>query len=144
MSRTVTAASRLAEAGCYAWTMDAADTDAPTLEVSQLFAGTGTDVLAFQRDLAGESSVVVVLNNEDNDVELSSLNGGLSVGGTFADGAVIEITGADNNLSVAGGRLIGTVPARTTYLVSQAGTDPGDDGIKGAPRCGAPFFLVPA
>ncbi len=109
-----------AEAGCYAWTMDATDTDAPTLVVSQLFAGTGTDVLAFQRDLADENSVVVVLNNEDNDVELSSLNGGLSVGGTFADGGVIEITGADNNLSVAGGRLIGTVPARTTYLVSQA------------------------
>ncbi len=110
----------IADAGCYAWTMDATDTNAPLLEVSQLFSGSGTDVLAFERALAGEDSVVVVLNNEDDDVDLSSLNGGIPVGDSFADGAVLEITGADNNLSVAGGRLIGTVPARTTYLLSQS------------------------
>ncbi|MGD8977633.1 MAG: hypothetical protein PVG91_08510, partial [Gammaproteobacteria bacterium] len=110
----------IAEAGCYTWTMDATDPAAPTLVVSQLFAGSGTDVLAIQRDLDGEASVVVVLNNQDSDVDLSSLEGGLPVGDTFADGPVIEITGADNDLNVAGGRLIGTVPARTTYLVSQA------------------------
>jgi VCBS repeat-containing protein len=106
------------EAGCYTWTMDASDTSAPTLTVSQLFAGTGTDVVAIQRDMDGEASVVAVTNNEDEDVDLSTLpGGGIPVDG-LAGGAVVEITGAETDLSVAGGVLTGTVPARTTYLVS--------------------------
>jgi hypothetical protein len=66
----------------------------------------------------GEASVVAVTNNEDEDVDLSTLpGGGIPVDG-LAGGAVVEITGAETDLSVAGGVLTGTVPARTTYLVS--------------------------
>ena len=50
-------------------------------------------------------------------VDLSTLGaGGIPVG--FADGAVIEITGAETDLSVSGGLLIGNMPARSSYLVS--------------------------
>ena len=106
------------ETGCYVWTMDAADTAAPTLTIDLLFSGSGTDVVAIRRDMDGEASVVAVANNEDEDVDLTTLgDGGIRVTG-IADGAVVEITGAETDLSVAGGLLIGTVPARTTYLVS--------------------------
>ncbi len=107
----------IAEGGCYLWRMNAADPAAPTLTISQDSAGSPTDVLAFQRDLEGSPSVVVVVNNEDTDVDLATLgSGGVPV--TLADGAVTEITGADTDLAVAGGLLTGTMPARTTLLVS--------------------------
>ena len=106
-----------AEAGCYSWRMDANDPAAPTLTISQLAGGAPTDVLAFQRDLEGAPSVVVVLNNEDTDVDLGTLgSGGIPV--TLADGAVTELTGAETDLAVAGGLLTGTIPARSTLLVS--------------------------
>ena len=106
----------IAESGCYALTMDAGDTSAPTLTVTQLFTGALTDVMAFERSMDGEASVVAVTNNEDDAVDLAEL-GGISVDG-LADGDVVEITGVDTDLTVAGGVLTGTVPARTTYLVS--------------------------
>jgi pullulanase len=107
----------VAEAGCYLWRMNAADPAAPTLTISQDSAGSPTDVLAFQRDLEGAPSVVVVVNNEDDPVDLSGLGaGGIPV--TLADGAVTEITGLETDLAVAGGVLTGTVPARSTLLVS--------------------------
>ena len=63
------------------------------------------------------ASGVVGVNNEDEEVDLSTLGaGGIPVG--FADGAVIEITGAETDLSVSGGLLIGNMPARSSYLVS--------------------------
>ena len=97
--------------------INAADPAAPTLTISQDSAGSPTDVLAFQRDLEGAPSVVVVVNNEDDPVDLSGLGaGGIPV--TLADGAVTEITGLETNLAVAGGVLTGTVPARSTLLVS--------------------------
>jgi len=108
----------VSEAGCYSWTMDANDVAAPRLTISQLFAGSPTDVLALRRQLDGAVPVVIVLNNEDDPVDLGTLgSGGIPVGAGFADGPVTEITGADAGLSVAGGLLQGTVPARTTYLV---------------------------
>jgi hypothetical protein len=107
----------VAEAGCYLWRMNAADPAAPTLTISQDSAGSPVDVLAFQRDLEGAPSVVVVVNNEDDPVDLASLGaGGVPV--TLQDGAVTEITGVETDLAVAGGLLTGTVPARTTLLVS--------------------------
>jgi uncharacterized repeat protein (TIGR01451 family) len=110
----------ITEDGCYGWTMDASDTDSPALTVTQLYAGTPTDVLAFSRTLAGEATVVVVLNNDDEDVDLSTLpGGGIPLNGAFADGAqLVEITGEAHGLSAAGGNLVGTIPARTTYLFS--------------------------
>jgi hypothetical protein len=106
------------EAGCYAWTMDASDTSAPTLTVSLAFAGFGADLLAFQRTMDGEASVVTLVNNDDEPVDLASLDGGgIPVDG-LAAGAAVEVTGAETDLEVVGGRLIGTVPPRTTYLVS--------------------------
>jgi glycosidase len=106
------------EAGCYAWTMDASDTSAPTLTVSLAFAGFGADLLAFQRTMDGEASVVTLVNNDDEAVDLASLDGGgIPVNG-LAAGPAVEVTGAETDLEVVGGRLIGTVPPRTTYLVS--------------------------
>jgi streptogramin lyase len=103
--------------GCYSFSMDANDVTAPTLVVSLLEIGDPTDVMAIRRDYENAASVVVVVNNEDEEVDLSTLGaGGIPVG--FADGAVIEITGADTDLSVSGGLLIGTMPARSSYLVS--------------------------
>jgi pullulanase len=105
------------ESGCYSWTMDASDAAAPTLTVSLLSGGAPTDVLALQRDLEGEASVVVVVNNEDDAVDLGGLGtGGIPVG--LTDGAVTEITGTETDLAVVGGLLQGTVPPRTTYLVT--------------------------
>jgi hypothetical protein len=103
--------------GCYTWTMDANDTEAPTLTISLLEVGDPTDVMAIQRDYENEASVVVIVNNEDEEVDLSTLGGG-GIPVDFADGAVVEITGAENDLAVSGGALIGTMPARSSYLVS--------------------------
>jgi hypothetical protein len=107
----------IAETGCYTFTMNAGDTSAPTLTVSQLFAGTGPDVLAFRRDLDGEATVIAIINNDDEPVDLAGLDGGIPAEGLTA-GAAVEITGAETDLQIAGGRLTGTVPPRTTYLVS--------------------------
>ena len=106
-----------AAGGCYSFKMDATDTDAPTLTVSLLEIGDPTDVLAIQRDYQNAASVVVVINNENTEVDLTTLGGG-GIPVPFADGAVVEITGADNDLLVSGGLLQGTVPARSSYLVS--------------------------
>ena len=103
--------------GCYSFVMDANDITAPTLVVSLLEVGDPIDVLAIRRDYENAASVVVVVNNEDEEVDLSALGGG-GIPVDFADGAVIEIAGAQTDLSVSGGLLIGTMPARSSYLVS--------------------------
>ena len=97
--------------------MDANDVEAPTLTISLLETGDPTDVMAIQRDYENAASVVVVVNNEDEEVDLATLGGG-GVPVDFADGPVIEITGAETELSVSGGLLIGIMPPRSSYLVS--------------------------
>jgi hypothetical protein len=69
-----------------------------------------------RRDLDGAASVILVLNNGDAPADLGAL-GGIDAAG-FNDGAAIELTGRIHGLSFAGGRLIGNVPARTAYIVS--------------------------
>lgn len=85
----------------------------------------GAALLAFRRTLAGEKTVVTLLNNSNTDIELSSLaGGGLALLGTFEKSATLtEITGRVSNLTVdANGRLLGTVPARSVLAVTgQAG-----------------------
>jgi glycosidase len=100
--------------GCYRWTLETTDPDVAFLTVSaEPAAG---DVFALRRDLEGAASVILVLNNGDAGADLSAL-GGIEAAG-FADGAAVELTGRDHGLSFSGGRLIGNVPARTAYIVS--------------------------
>jgi glycosidase len=104
----------IADAGCYRWTLDTADPEVAMLMVTaEPAAG---DVLALRRDLDGAASVILVLNNGDAPADLGAL-GGIDAAG-FNDGAAIELTGRAHGLSFAGGRLIGNVPARTAYIVS--------------------------
>jgi uncharacterized repeat protein (TIGR01451 family) len=104
----------VATPGCYRWTIDTTDPDVATLVVSPEPAG--GDVFALRRDLDGAASVILVLNNGDAPADLGSL-GGIEATG-FIDGSVVELTGRDTDLSFAGGRLFGSVPARTAYIVS--------------------------
>ena len=80
-------------------------------------AGEPTDVLAVRRALDGTAFVVLVVNDEDEVVDLSTLGGG-GIPMDFADRAVVEITGTDAGLMVSGGLLQGTMPARSSYLIS--------------------------
>ncbi|MDH4031873.1 MAG: hypothetical protein OEU49_13555, partial [Chromatiales bacterium] len=107
----------VADDGCYSFTMNANDAAAPKLTISFLGAFDVIDVMAIQRDMEGAASVVVVVNNEGEEVDLTTLGGG-GIPVPFADGPVVEITGADNDLVVSGGVLQGTVPARSSLLVS--------------------------
>jgi glycosidase len=100
--------------GCYRWTLDTADPEVAMLVVSAEPAS--GDVFAMRRDLDGAASVLLVLNNGDAAADLAAL-GGIEAAG-FTDGAAIELTDRPHGLSFAGGRLIGTVPPRTAYIVS--------------------------
>jgi glycosidase len=100
--------------GCYRWTLDTTDPQVAMLVVSP--ESVGGDVFAMRRDLDGAASVILVLNNGDSPADLAAL-GGIEAAG-FTDGSVTELTGRAHGLSFAGGRLIGTVPARTAYVVS--------------------------
>ncbi len=76
---------------------------------------------AFRRvgtSAAGGAPVVVVMNGSNAAIDLSSL-GGLPLLGTFS-GPVKEITGRSSTLSVSGGKLVGSVPARSALIVSGA------------------------
>jgi glycosidase len=113
----------VATSGCYAFALDATSTSAPVLTVTARGGGTEPDVFAFVRTLSGERSVVYVVNNADASVDLASLaGGGIDVGGIFGDGASLtEITGsaaAAGALRVAGGRLLGTLPALTAAMLA--------------------------
>ncbi|ADI13274.1 alpha-amylase family glycosyl hydrolase [Truepera radiovictrix] len=84
-------------------------------------------VMAFRRTLAGERTVVAVLNNGDAPIDLTTLSaGGIPLRGTFALSTTLtEVTGRAHNLSITDtGLLVGTVPPRT--LLAVAG-DPGED-----------------
>lgn len=88
----------------------------------------GTQILAYRRTVAGVSGVagqpvVFVVNGGDTAVDLSSLGGGgIPLLGTFA-GPLTEVTGRTSDLSVSGGKLVGTVPPRSVLAVTApAGT----------------------
>jgi neopullulanase len=81
----------------------------------------GAALFAFRRTMAGEKTVVTLLNNSNADIELSSLaGGGLPLLGTFENSTPLtEITGRSSNLSVdANGRLIGKIPARSALAIT--------------------------
>jgi hypothetical protein len=78
-------------------------------------------VLAYARTAAGAAPVVVVVNNTAAPVSLAGLpGGGVEVAGLLPDGATVEVTGATAALTVASGRLVGTVPAVTALAVAAA------------------------
>ena len=82
----------------------------------------GSDVLVFARVLEGLPSVVVVLNNDDEAVNLGDFGGGINVSDLLTDGAaLVELTGQAHSLSVSGGRLNGQVPARTILAIRSEG-----------------------
>ncbi|MBB6015722.1 alpha-amylase family glycosyl hydrolase [Deinococcus radiopugnans] len=86
----------------------------------------GPGILAYRRvisNVAGTAGqpVVFVVNNGDTATELSTLSGGgIPLLGTFGGGALTEITGHASNLSVSGGKLVGTVPPRSVLAVTGA------------------------
>jgi hypothetical protein len=86
--------------------------------------GNDPDVFAFARTLAGEKSLVFVVNNQKVEQDLALLaGGGIDVQGLLPDGAApVEATGnaaATANLRVTGGRLVGRLPALTAVLLAQ-------------------------
>lgn len=82
----------------------------------------GAPIFAYRRivtDGQGGQPVVVVINNGDTPVDLSTLSGGgIPLLGTFSGTALTEITGRTSDLSVSGGQLVGTVPARSALAVT--------------------------
>lgn len=86
----------------------------------------GAPVLAYRRVVTGVGGVagqpvVFVVNNGDSPVDLSTLSGGgIPLLGTFGTANFTEITGRTSNLSLNGGKLVGTVPARTVLAFSGA------------------------
>nr|WP_295821241.1 alpha-amylase family glycosyl hydrolase [uncultured Deinococcus sp.] len=93
----------------------------------------GAPVLAYRRVVSGVRGaagqpVVFVVNNGDAPVNLSTLSGGgIPLLGTFGGGALTEITGRASTLAVSGGKLVGTLPARTALAV----TAPAGSGASG-------------
>ena len=81
----------------------------------------GANVMAYSRTLEGEAPIVVVINNQNEALDLGTLEAGaLSLAGTFAAGSSLtELLGQENNLSVnAEGNLTGTLPARSLFALS--------------------------
>ncbi len=111
----------LPQRACYEFSLSAGSTTNPVLTVDAVaVADRAGDVLAFRRAAAGETPVVVVVNNDDQPVELADLGGGIEVSGSLTDGApLIEITGRAHALTIAGGRLVGAVPGRTVLALAQ-------------------------
>jgi glycosidase len=102
----------IATSGCYLFSLDATSTTNPVLTVSgRASAAADPEVFAFARTMTGETSVVVVINNERAEVDLSQLaGGGIDVSGLLADGAAADASGLAVELDVSGGRLRGRVP----------------------------------
>lgn len=112
----------VATSGCYAFALNATSTVNPVLTVSSRpTAGADPDVFAFVRTLAGQRTVLVVVNNERAAVDLDVLpGGGIDVQGLVASGPLVEITGAGGvNLQVTDGKLRGRVPELTTAAVTE-------------------------
>ena len=89
----------------------------------------GAPIFAYRRvvtDGQGGQPVVVVMNNGDTAVDLSTLSGGgIPLLGTFGGTALTEVTGRSFGLSVSGGKLVGTIPARTAIAVTAPGGSAG-------------------
>ena len=109
----------IASPGCYAFRLDATSTSSPVLTVTGPAAGGAeADVFAFARTLAGERSIVVMLNNQETPVDLGTLSGGgVNVGGLLPDGSVTDLTGNGVSLQVSGGRLHGVLPPLTAVVL---------------------------
>ncbi|PNY81428.1 alpha-amylase family glycosyl hydrolase [Deinococcus koreensis] len=94
----------------------------------------GAPVLAYRRVVPGVRGVagqpvVFVVNGGDRPVDLGTLpGGGIPLLGTFSGAALTEVTGRANPLSLSGGKLVGTLPARTVVAV----TAPAGGGASGA------------
>ena len=79
----------------------------------------GAPIYAFRRVLSGHKPVVVVMNNGPADLDLADLPaGGIPLLGTFGAGPLSELTGKSSTLALQGGKLVGTVPARSLLMVS--------------------------
>lgn len=84
----------------------------------------GSPILAYRRVVTGVRGavgqpVVVVINNGDAPVDLATLSGGgIPLLGTFGGTTLTEITGRTSGLTVSGGKLVGTVPARSVLAVT--------------------------
>lgn len=88
----------------------------------------GGSVLAFRRTLAGEPSVVTVMNNADERVDLRNLNaGGIPLLGTFASGvSLTEVSGVEVDVTISDGLLVGSLPPRSAVaLAGAAGSSTG-------------------
>jgi hypothetical protein len=109
----------VATAGCYAFALNATSLTQPVLTVtSRPTGGAEADVLAIARTLAGQRSIVTVINNEETAVDLATFpGGGIDVQGLLPDGAVTDLTGTGLALEVVGGRLRGQVPALTGIVL---------------------------
>ena len=99
----------------------------------------GAPIYAFRRVLSGQRPVVVIMNNGATDLDLASLPaGGVPLLGTFGSGPLSELTGRSSTLAVQGGRLVGTVPARSLLMVSgSAGSGAGTTLNPALPEVGA-------
>ncbi|MDJ0928570.1 MAG: alpha-amylase family glycosyl hydrolase [Gammaproteobacteria bacterium] len=111
----------IAETGCYRWEIDSANAAAPLLTVSRV--GDASNVLAFARELTGETSLLALLNNSDTAIDLVMLpGGGLPVDGVLSDGLALDaLTGAGGEFQVNGGLLMGNVAPRTVRVLVSAG-----------------------
>jgi len=110
----------LPTAGCYAFDLDANSLVNPVLTVtSQGATGSDPDVFVFARTLPGESPVIAIVNNQNSNVDTGSLaTGGIDVSSLLPDGPLSELTGANHDLSVAGGRLQGIMPALSVFALT--------------------------
>jgi glycosidase len=103
----------IAQSGCYRWEIDASNVSSPRLTITR--KGDSSGLFAFSRTMAGQDSVLVLVNNTASPLVLSDLTGGgVPVTGLLNDGASLtEITGASaTGFAVADGKLTGTIPAR--------------------------------
>lgn len=91
----------------------------------------GKPLLAYRRTLDGSNSVLVLINNSNAELDLSTLAGGkLKLVGTFSkDATLTELTGKTFAVALdAGGDLTGKIPARSTLVLSgKAGAAPVPD-----------------
>jgi glycosidase len=104
--------------GRYRWSVDATDPEKLTLAVRRV--GDSLNLLAFQRELRGEATVVAVLNNSDSAIDLAATtNGGIPCFAALPAGKKLhEVTGRSHALQVKGKTLTGIVPARTLLAVT--------------------------
>ncbi|GEM45063.1 alpha-amylase family glycosyl hydrolase [Deinococcus cellulosilyticus] len=96
----------------------------------------GKSLLAYRRTLEGADPVVVLINNSNTDLDLSTLAAGkVQLLGTFAKGSILsELTGKPLTVNLdADGNLTGNVAKHSALILSaKVGTAPGTDPTLGA------------